>query len=184
MDKNRWSHGCYRKVVLSIVLSIVLLKLNISWMKIWNTLLSYSKHLLSSRQAAKLFLIYCIKSNFSIFKRQKYHLLTIINDNSNNDEKTNFSKIWVEIFRVGIFREGIWWLGIFQVGVFQAGIWLVGIFRGKFFRGNLMGGNFPVEVFQEEFSWYRLKRRKWGKPSIKNKHTVNSLNIWCRNYWM
>ena len=75
-------------------------------MKIWKTFLSYPKHFLSSRQAAKNFLTHRIKSNFSIFKRQKYSLLTIISDNGNNNKKAKYLKIWVGIFGVGIFQGG------------------------------------------------------------------------------
>ena len=114
IDKNRWSHGCYRKVVLSMQedssqvflgsleisfsCGLIILKLNISRMKIWKTFLSYPKHFLSCRQAASR-----IKSNFSIFKRHKYSPLTIVSDNGNNNEKTKCLKIWVGIFRMGIF---------------------------------------------------------------------------------
>ena len=129
MEKNRWSHGCYRKVVLSMQkdssqvflgsseisfsCNQILLKLNISWMKICKIFLSYPKYFLSSRRAAKFLLIHHIKSNFSIFKRQKHSLLTIISDNGNNNEKIKCLKIWV-----GIFRVGIWWVGVFQGGDF------------------------------------------------------------------
>ena len=138
VDKNRWSHGCYRKVVLSMqkdssqVFSgsleisfscgLILLKLNISWMKIWKTFLSYPKHFLSSRQAANFFLIYRIKSNISIFKSQKYSLLTITSDNGNNNEKTKCLKIWVGIFRVGVFQGGIFLIPLFHVFNYRTSI--------------------------------------------------------------
>ena len=32
--------------------------------------------------------------------------------------------------------------------------------------------------------WLTLKWGKWRKSSIKNGHTVDSLNIRCRSYWM
>ena len=31
------------------------------------------------------------------------------------------------------------------------------------------------------YIWCSLKWKKWRKSSIKNKNTVDSLNIWCRN---
>ena len=54
---------------------------------------------------------YLHKSDFSIFKRHKYKnsLLSNINNNGNNKEKTKCLKTWVGIFRVGIFWMGIIW---------------------------------------------------------------------------
>ena len=52
---------------------------------------------------------YLHKSDFSIFKRQKYKnsLLSSINNNGNNKEIIKCLKTWV-----GIFPEGIFWMGI------------------------------------------------------------------------
>ena len=71
MHKNRWSHGCYRKVVSSMQkdssqdfldsletsswCDLILLKLNISLMKIWKTFPSHPKYFLNNWQAAKFF---------------------------------------------------------------------------------------------------------------------------------
>ena len=175
MNKNKWSHGCYRKVVLtmqkdssqvstgsfeiSFLCSLILLKLNITWMKIWKTFLSHSKHFLSSRQAAKLLLIHRIKPNLSLSKRQKYSLLTIISDNSNKNEKTKCLKILVGSVRWGNL-----------MGENFPG--------GSFPRGNLMGGNFPGGILQGrfdgwEFSGWEFSRRNFPDTASKEESEEN-----------
>ena len=79
-----------------------------------------------------IFLKHRIKSNFSIFKRQKYSLLTIISDNGNNNKKKCL-KICVGIFRVGIFQGEFDGWEFSGGGILEGGIWWVGIFRGEIF---------------------------------------------------
>ena len=59
-------------------------------------------------------------------------LLSNINEDGDNNEKTKNLKIWWEWLKtwVGIFQVGIFWVGIFRGGVdFPGGVWWVGIFR-------------------------------------------------------
>ena len=95
-----------------------------------------SKTFPEQQASCKCFLIHRIKSNFSIFERQKYSLVTNISDNGNNNEKSKYLKIWVGIFQVGIF-----WVGIFRGG------------GGDFLGGSLMGGNFPGVDFPDTLNY-------------------------------
>ena len=79
-----------------------------------------SKTFPEQQASCKKILMHCSKSDFSIFKRQKYSFLIKINDNCDNNEKKKCLKTWIVIFRVGIFRGG----------------------GGDSIGGNLMVGNF------------------------------------------
>ena len=96
-----------------------------------------SKTFPEKQASCKIFLIHRIKSNFNIFKRQKYSLLTIISDNSNNNEKKMFKNMGGNI-------PGENFLG----GNFLGRILLGGnLMGGNFLGGSFPGGNFPGTGF-------------------------------------
>ena len=80
----------------------------------------------------------CTKSS-TLKTEMQNSLLSNINDNGDNNKKTECLKTWVEMFRVRIF--------------------LVKIFRGKIH----LEGNWRVGVFWGEFSWHLQNYNKYFK---------------------
>ena len=107
----------------------------------------------------------CITKASSAFlkDRNAKQLLSNINENGDNNEKTKCLKTWVGIFRVGIF-----WVGIFRGGILQ---------------GEFDGWEFPGWEFSKgEFSWYRVNLhentiKKFGIHYSYNKQLENDQNF-------
>ena len=135
--KYRWSHGCYKKVVLSkqkdssqvfldslkisFWCGLILLKLNISWIKIWKTW--YPKHFPNGRQATNFFNTTQQVWVQRFFKKEIQNVhVSNINDNGDNNEKTKCLKAWV----------GIFWVAIFLVRIFQGEFSTVELDRWNF----------------------------------------------------
>ena len=162
MHKYRWSHRCYRKVVLSkqkdssqvfldslnisFWCGLILLKLNISWIRIWKKFPSYPKHFPNGKQAANNTQIHRNKSDFSIFFKKEIQnsLLSNTNDNGDNDENKN-------VYKDGWEYSGWEFSGWEFSGGTSPGENLMG--------GNFPGVNFPVGNFPDTI----FIIRKWTK---------------------
>ena len=150
MYKNRWSHGCYRKVVLSMqkdssqVFSdsvessfwcrLILVKLNMFLIKISRTFSSYPKYFLNGRQATKYLLIHRNKFNFNFLKGRSTISMVAISVimviiMKNNKMSNNMGRIIpVENFLYGNFPGGS-----------SPG--------GNFLGGSFLGVSFPGDNF-------------------------------------
>ena len=80
--------------------SLILLKLNISWSKIWKRFLSYPRHFPNVRQAANTFFNTSQQVWLQHFFKKEIQnsLLSSTNDIGDNNGKTKCLKTWVGIF--------------------------------------------------------------------------------------
>ena len=187
-NKNRWSHGCYRKVVLSMskdssqVFSdsiessfrcrLILVKLNISLIKTSKTFSSYPKYFLNGRQAAKYLLIHRNKFNFNFLKDRSTISIVAISVimviiMKNNKMSKNVGRIIPGENFLG---------GNFPGGSSPGGNFLGGNFLGVSFPGD----NFPDTIcnnYLEYCPWLTLYHLVGAENKLRDLHKLDLANF-------